>query len=82
MEYDYIEIEKDGNYLKFYFKDDIDSDAKRWFYEFKIKNEKDIERWNEHLSHKMWYTPEVRARVLNYAKELMHSKKTNTFNFD
>jgi hypothetical protein len=62
MHYDPIKIEKTKDSLKFYF---VDGKIKRWFYEiWGIKNKKDIDSWDEHLSKKMWYSQEVRKETL------------------
>jgi hypothetical protein len=57
---------EDGKYIEFYFNDPDDNN---WFYEIHdLRNERELLDWDEHLSHKMWYTPEVRKRTL----DLMH----------
>jgi len=76
MKYDPIEIVREENNIEFYFMP-----GKRWFYEIHslTKNGKyDLGRsdwWDEHLKEKMWYTPELREKVLALMEEIVDEKE-------
>lgn len=68
MDYDYIEVEKEGKYIKFYF---VLDGVKREFYNFSVKNEKDVRKWDEHLKNKNWYIGDVKDKTRSLMLEML-----------
>lgn len=67
MKYDPILIKRNGDYIEYYF---LRNGRQDWFYEFNAKYDS-REIWDEHLSKKMWYTPEVRKETLNLMEDIL-----------
>ena len=69
MNYDPIKIKLKGKTIEYYFKKHQNL---CWFYEIhSVWNRKELEKWDEHMQEKMWYTPEIREKTLALMEKII-----------
>lgn len=71
MKYPPIEIELKKDAIELFFIRDY---GRQWFYEIPAPRTKDgVEWWNKHLKEKMWYTPEIKEKILKAMNDFLKS---------
>ena len=68
MRYDPINFKLTTDSIMLYF---VKPEGKHWFYEiYPVVIKHEAAEWDKHLKRKMWYTPEIRKKVLFLMKKL------------
>lgn len=69
---DKVGYDADTDTINFY-RDDTTADYMYWFEASRIKNYRQYNDWFDHLSHKMWFTPDVKYNLVDVLEKLGHN---------